>query len=1022
MGLTAKTAKDAYFLSRFEKSILPLMFLVVAIAIAPILSGYTKLAKKLAPKLMFILTTSIFCFSFIVSQSLIDGWVIPAVYVWVEIVVAIALIQFWGSAAESFQPQQAKRLFGIIAGGGSFAVMLIGMNLRPFVNAFGTDELLYLSSGFMIIAFLFGLLSMNYMKIDSDKKTKTKAASAKSKKKKDPFIGGIATIIALSGIVTVLVDYQFKMIASDTFPDERKLVAFFGLFYAISGASSIIMQFFITGPVLSRFGILFGLLMLPFFLILGSVSFILFPVLFSATAAKYSDQTFKFTIFGSSMELLWLPVPADTRRAIKPQISGTIKSIAEGFGGITTFLLAKVVALQTLSFVSIGAIFLWVLTSFRVKNGYVKQLETAISTRQIDFEELNVDVQDAAMVKTIEETLSSNDEMKQLFAFEIIEGLPLHPWSNTISALFKDSSLNVRKRILNLAWDEQDIITNAELIEAIKKKDGVSAEAIVISGKRKLLEIQSDLEKILDDESQELSAAAAAAIIEIDSGSQDQAKEILNNALESNDEQTKANAITRLEGNNDILPESKLIKFLESESPIVSNTSLQIAEQRATENLISAIISNLGNHKTLIQARQTLKKYSADVIIDHFDVLLSKPDLSRSLRLGIIKTLREYSSTDLLMKQLNYADQDIYNEVVDSLLICARNKDLNEDELNTTSSEIQKIAKKLYTMNECKRLLPNDENQTLMIDHLNNEIQNTLPSLLKLGVMRKPNTPIETYIQIIKSGDPAKLPFLLEFFENIFNKEQRSIINPLIEEITIEERSEIGSSHFNDLPSNLNHELKSFLHSPNKWESIISLDYMINTSKGDLMQSIDWTEVPNSKGNCEIIKRSSEKNILNIDDIPIERFKLESYELGMYSTLEKTIILKSVDLFKSIPAENLSRVAQITEEVRCEKDDPIIEEGEFGDSLFIVVSGNVKIHKGDTEITRMGEGSCIGDMALLDGEPRSADVTAVEETTLFKIEQEGFYEVMGSHGDIMEAIIKNLSGRVRNMNDQLYKK
>ena len=156
MGLTAKTAKDAYFLSRFEKSILPLMFLVVAVAIAPILSGYTKLAKKLAPKIMFVLTTSIFCFSFILSQSLISGWVVPAIYVWVEIVVAIALIQFWAFAAESFQPQQAKRLFGIIAGGGSFAVMLIGMNLRPFVNAFGTDELLYLASGFMVIAFLFG--------------------------------------------------------------------------------------------------------------------------------------------------------------------------------------------------------------------------------------------------------------------------------------------------------------------------------------------------------------------------------------------------------------------------------------------------------------------------------------------------------------------------------------------------------------------------------------------------------------------------------------------------------------------------------------------------------------------------------------------------------------------------------------------------------------------------------------------------------------------------------------------------
>ena len=1022
MGLTAKTAKDAYFLSRFEKSILPLMFLVVAIAIAPILSGYTKLAKKLAPKIMFILTTCIFCLSFILSQSLISGWVIPAIYVWVEIVVAIALIQFWAFAAESFQPQQAKRLFGIIAGGGSFAVMLIGMNLRPFVNAFGTDELLYLASGFMVIAFLFGLLSMNYMKTDSDQKSNARTSTIKSKKKKDPFVTGIATIIALSGIVTVLVDYQFKMIASDTFPDEGRLVAFFGLFYAISGASSIIMQFFVTGPVLSRFGILFGLLMLPFFLILGSVSFILFPVLFSATAAKYSDQTFKFTIFGSSMELLWLPVPADTRRTLKPQISGTIKSIAEGFGGITTFLLAKIVALQTLSFVSLGAILLWVLTSFRVKNGYIKQLETAISKRQIDFEELNVDVQDAAMVKTIEETLSSNDEMKQLFAFEIIEGLPLHPWRKTISGLFKDSSSNVRKRILNLAWDEQDIISNNELIEAIKKKDEVSSEAIVISGKRKLSDIQGELENLLDDESQELSAAAAAAIIDIDSGSQDKAKEILNNALESDDEQTKANAINRLENNNDILPESKLIQFLQSNSPVVSNTSLQIAEKRAGDNLIPSIILNLGNHKTLIQARQTLKKYSDDLIVGHFEKRLSGEDLGRSLRMGIIKTLREYSSVTLLMKQLNHSDQDIYNEVVDSLLVCARNNNLSDEELEAISSEVQKIAKKLYTMNECKKLLPDDKNQTLMIDHLNNEIQNTLPSLLKLGVMGKPNTPIETYIQIIKSGDPGKLPFLLEFFENIFSKEERNIINPLIEEIPISERSEIGESHFKNLPSSLDEELISFLHSPNKWESIISLDYMIKSNKNELMQSLDWSQVPNSKGNCETIKRSSEKNILNVDDIPLERFKLESYELGMYSTLEKTIILKSVDLFKSIPAENLSRVAQITEEVRCEKDDPIIEEGEYGDSLFIVVNGNVKIHKGETEITRMGEGSCIGDMALLDGEPRSADVTAVEETTLFKIEQEGFYEVMGSHGDIMEAIIKNLSGRVRNMNDQLYKK
>ena len=150
--------------------------------------------------------------------------------------------------------------------------------------------------------------------------------------------------------------------------------------------------------------------------------------------------------------------------------------------------------------------------------------------------------------------------------------------------------------------------------------------------------------------------------------------------------------------------------------------------------------------------------------------------------------------------------------------------------------------------------------------------------------------------------------------------------------------------------------------------------------------------------------------------------KLEGLELAMYSTLEKTIILKSVDMFKSIPAENLSRVAQITEEVEFEANTQIMAEGDYGDSLFIVVDGNVKIHKGDQEIVRLGKGACLGEMALLDGEPRSADATVTEDSTLFKIEQEGFYEVMGSQSEIMEGIIKLLSGKLRDTNEKLMSK
>ena len=116
-----------------------------------------------------------------------------------------------------------------------------------------------------------------------------------------------------------------------------------------------------------------------------------------------------------------------------------------------------------------------------------------------------------------------------------------------------------------------------------------------------------------------------------------------------------------------------------------------------------------------------------------------------------------------------------------------------------------------------------------MNDYLNSEIQHTLPTLLKLGVIDKPETPIEIYIHTVKSGDPAKLPFLLEFFENIFSKEQRNIINPLIEQISLDERSKIGLDHFKALPNNLDEELIESVYDSNKWKSVIALDYLLKS-------------------------------------------------------------------------------------------------------------------------------------------------------------------------------------------------
>ena len=117
------------------------------------------------------------------------------------------------------------------------------------------------------------------------------------------------------------------------------------------------------------------------------------------------------------------------------------------------------------------------------------------------------------MVKTIEQTLSSKDEIQQLFALEIIEGLPLSSWKDSLERLFKEGSVDVRKRILSMAWDEEFILSNEDIISTMKKDDDVAIEAIMVAGRRKLTEILPDLEPLLSADSLETRAAAAAAVL-----------------------------------------------------------------------------------------------------------------------------------------------------------------------------------------------------------------------------------------------------------------------------------------------------------------------------------------------------------------------------------------------------------------------------------------------------------------------------------------------------------------------------
>ena len=129
--------------------------------------------------------------------------------------------------------------------------------------------------------------------------------------------------------------------------------------------------------------------------------------------------------------------------------------------------------------------------------------------------------------------------------------------------------------------------------------------------------------------------------------------------------------------------------------------------------------------------------------------------------------------------------------------------------------------------------------------------------------------------------------------------------------------------------------------------------------------------------------------------------------------VEKVLFLRHVSLFSRMAVADIGRVAEIAEEIICPAETRIFSEGEYGDSLYLIVDGFVQIAHADEQLALLGAKDYFGEMSILDGEPRSATATAAVDSLLLKIRQEDFHQIMATHFDASLAVIKTLSRNLR---------
>jgi CRP-like cAMP-binding protein len=133
---------------------------------------------------------------------------------------------------------------------------------------------------------------------------------------------------------------------------------------------------------------------------------------------------------------------------------------------------------------------------------------------------------------------------------------------------------------------------------------------------------------------------------------------------------------------------------------------------------------------------------------------------------------------------------------------------------------------------------------------------------------------------------------------------------------------------------------------------------------------------------------------------------------------ERVRILQNVSIFSQTEEKILTNIAEALNEVTTEAMENVFMKGDEGRSMYIILSGKVKVHDGDYNFAELSTGQVFGEYALLDTEQRSASVTTLTPTTLLVLDQVTFYDILVNHVQILRGILQVLVGRAR-LNNRL---
>jgi AAA family ATP:ADP antiporter len=773
--LLAKPIRNSLFLKEYGPYALTYVYVAVPIVLWVFVAAYTRLATLIGMRKVAIATLMFFSLNVIgfwyAFRFAASDWLPGVFYVWVNCFGVIAPVQAWGFANSLFDVRQARRLFGLIGAGASLGAMAGGLLARLLVGPVGgTANLLLVLAALITTSAAIVVFAGRLLKRDGSRRSRRKpegrpTLDAFREIRSTPYLRLIAGLVFLVAIVTQWTNFQLSLVATQRFQqDADRLVAFFGTFNFVLGAVGFLLQLFMTGPMLRRFGVPVAVLLLPLSLATGSTFILLYPGFWAVLFTNAGDYALRFSVDKATYELLYLPIPPNQRQAVKNAIDIVGNRIADAAGGVLLglatggFILLPGLGLglRGTATVTVTLSTAWILVAWRIRRAYVRAIGDSIHRHRLDSEQATRPMLDRSVAEAIRTRLTSTSVEDVKYALDVLAMQPLQAAVPHVRALLGHADAEVRRRAVSTLAAGGDQGSFSMVRPLLKDASpAVRTEALLYLSRRGDFDPLQTIEQLGDFEGFSIRAAMAAFLGSAGRAHNPEAAQALLSAMVSSPE-----ARDRIEG-------ARVLGMI-SEPPL---------------ELVARLISD-PEVEVWRQALHSSESIGADAV-EMLANRLADRELSVEVRREIPPTLMRIgtaSAEHALISALMDSDSAVRHRVIAALNKLKQQRRpgaLDVDMLELLLAA--EIAGHYRSYQLLGALRASEGDNASVIAALQASMEQELERIFRLIALLSPDDSLHDAYVGVRSSNKLVRANALEYLEHILKPELRQVLLPLID-------------------------------------------------------------------------------------------------------------------------------------------------------------------------------------------------------------------------------------------------